>query len=338
MPLHQVSPASSCLWSDPDLLLNLPRDSAIAENRNKHHRRITVVYDDSPPIELVEGTRKLVEWRELAKPLPRSTSERKPTVERDSAPRHSPSSTSIPASNTAERTSVSRSDLERCRHVLRTIFRQCNNIEFRAVCCAISCVMNASKPLRQNELLAAITIHGHKCAQQDLARDRQKPDSQQWLRKCDDLLVEDYNRKIRFRPKAMSFFLRNFTIQGIDTSHKTIATICLMQRTLREESSQASTKECSEILQAADVFSSYAEEFGDIHLRTASLKSLTVTRIVRDDVGKFVSNPHLTLDSETPSDAQERPLAAGCGQRTRSSEDSQEWVLIDKFSPGAADF
>lgn len=196
----------------------------------------------------------------------------------DKGPALTPQPVLIPSNPDTGRQAISRTDLDHCRQALRRTVRDCDSAEFRSVSCLISCLLSSARWLTRREILAATTL---------LYRDRvfkkpmnlnQRSQEEHWLHKCNHIVVETLKGHVIFRSTAMRTFLRSFSIQGIDTSHRTMALICrnqieLDRRFARDVTSQIDR---SDIFRAVQIFSPYVSEFGSYHLKAASLTSMIV--------------------------------------------------------------
>lgn len=169
-------------------------------------------------------------------------------------------------------------ELERCRQALEQAIRHCLGIDFSYVACAISCVLSSLRPLRARELSAAVDLFVEFTDAARLAPsgdDDERSSGEAWLDKCDSVLVVDDSGLVRFASSFMPHFLMQNHIQGIDVTHQTIATACLIQVELDEKSNPS-----GEIGSAASLppdcgfaFSRYAGEFWRAHCRNAEESS-----------------------------------------------------------------
>lgn len=99
---------------------------------------------------------------------------------------------------------------------------------------------------------------------------------EEWFPKCNPIFVEDSNGRIGFlQPTAMNILLRNLRIPGIDISHKCLGIVCRNFQELDKASGTRSDLR-PDLVRAIKALSSYIANFGDHHLRAASLASIVV--------------------------------------------------------------
>lgn len=167
-----------------------------------------------------------------------------------------------------------RHDLEQCRQGLHKTVQSCNQAEYRQFCCAISCVLNSARPLSRPELGAAVKLNTLGRDWRSIMHDEQWTQLDSWIHRCSSIFVETLDGKIDFlHPMATRIFLRNRRIPGVDISHRTFGMISRNHIELHRFLASSSIAR-SDLVQAVHTLSSYVEEFGNHHLRAASLTSI----------------------------------------------------------------
>lgn len=126
----------------------------------------------------------------------------------------------------------------------------------------------------RGELAAATNLHSLGRDWQRCMQDEQWIQLDQWIHKCSSIFVETLDGKIDFlRPTITRMFLRSIRIPGIDISHKTLGMVCRNQIELHRFLARNGTAR-PDLIQAVQAMLPYVREFGDYHLRLASLKSI----------------------------------------------------------------
>lgn len=164
-----------------------------------------------------------------------------------------------------------------CREALDSAIRRCPEAKYAQMAAAISFVLTSLQPMQGPEISAATELFVHGSRNSDFENGTHiRAPWDGWLRICDAFLSEDSEGNVRFSVFSMSCFLKGFRISGIDTSHKAIATACLIQTDLDEgleyERRKAGTPPCRN--GASTAFSSYAAKFWREHCRIARRSSL----------------------------------------------------------------
>lgn len=170
-------------------------------------------------------------------------------------------------------------DFRRCRESFETAIKQCPDSKFPQMAAATSFVLNSLQPMQSSEISAAIEVYvgGTLNDRHWQARDGPKP-WQGWLELCQTFLTTDPAGYVHFNALRMSCFLRNSRISGIDASHRTIATACLIQVELDNGTYSLldETSTCSGKDHPITAFSSYAAKHWKEHCRIARRSSLTL--------------------------------------------------------------
>lgn len=214
-------------------------------------------------------------------------------------------------------------DLENCRLSLKATFERCQDKGFPHACNAISCVLSSQRPLRTVEISIAITllIGEQNTCETDIRGEEVEIDS--WLKFCEAVLYEDRSGLVHFTADAMPTFISAFRIQGIDASHTTIATACLVQTRL-DRKIQAGTKNSRH---AGSAFSAYAAQYWQYHCAKAG-QSAMVLRVEPSKSRAVVNKRH--CDSSREHSGQE--VRAGAREEQYCSEDDRsvndDWVVL----------
>lgn len=165
---------------------------------------------------------------------------------------------------------LSNNDMVDCCQTLLGLMEN-PNLQFANFSCLISCVLNTARPLHKLELEAALRLHK---LQDDIQENKQDESnaSVKWLMIYDGVFRQDDKGYIHFRNQAMPAFLHNFRIDGIDPSHKTIATICLAA--IKEYCRASNDHNVSS--KDEDAFTAYSHEFWRFHCKEAAKSSLAL--------------------------------------------------------------
>lgn len=163
-------------------------------------------------------------------------------------------------------------DLENCRLSLKTAFERCQDRSFSHACFAISCVLNSRRPLHTIEISIAITLLVEEYDIYDTDTEGEEVELNSWLEFCGAVLYEDRSGLVHFTADAMPTFISAFRIRGIDASHTTIATACLVQTDV-DRNIQVGTKKAR---WARSAFSAYAAQHRQYHCAKADQSALSL--------------------------------------------------------------
>jgi len=156
------------------------------------------------------------------------------------------------------------------KETLLETFKSCSELLFLSVSCALSCVLRSFRPLHQNELAGAVVLFlaSRSVSVSEVACDKDL--SVGWLSQCSAVLTVDERGYVSFARTSFRLFLQSYRVEGIDSTHATIATICLLQiqiQTCQRSSSQPSA-ECAKLWNSASsATAKYATEFWVQHYR-----------------------------------------------------------------------
>lgn len=114
-----------------------------------------------------------------------------------------------------------------CSHTLRLAFRTCPRNNFPSLACSISCVLGSKEQLSVSALCEAVNLYLEHTDR--LAAHKGVKEFGCWLRTFGDLFTIQESALVIFALPSMKTFLTSFPIQGIDSSQKTIAMLCLAQ-------------------------------------------------------------------------------------------------------------
>lgn len=149
----------------------------------------------------------------------------------------------------------------------------------------MSLVLSALRPLHKTELDAAVRLYVSQCTDDDTPEwkigevsENRQSDVLSFTRK---LLVENEGGHIELISPAMMNLLRAVWVRGIDSSHRTIATLCLLQNQANGliEGSDVAMANKRLVDHVDSTFSSYAANYWEHHHREASKVSLKVGSI-----------------------------------------------------------
>lgn len=221
---------------------------------------------------------------------------------------------------------IQRMSFEGCRQVLLRAFGLCSDKAFQQLSCTISCVLSSARPLNVTELQAAVKIFFVALRQERLVSSVTVKDFTIWLRKFEPLFKWDDGGYVSFGQSEMQYFLRNFCIQGIDASHRTIAIICLEQIEL-----QSSVEGWDSMEGEGCAFSRYATQYWRYHHQIARKTSLFLkynrTRRKMSRSGE-TSKASSVSDSATTSHFGSTENVQNELESFNLDNDSQEWVFI----------
>lgn len=173
---------------------------------------------------------------------------------------------------------MSLTDFEDCYQIMCEALRSCANLEFKALSCATSCVLNSTRPLQGAELQTAVQLYvshrlvqARECSMPNQAlEDYRVSTTRPHLWYKPSLFSLDEQGQIQFTSQAMPAFLQSFRIRGIDTSHRTIAVICLAQIECESGINNLRARETPYPV----AFTTYARENWEHHVQMAEKKSL----------------------------------------------------------------
>lgn len=217
--------------------------------------------------------------------------------------------------------------LGQCRDTLRRVFMACSQEQFSNICCAISCVLNSSRPMLLRELDGAVCLHiRHERVSSQV--EQRKSMEMDWWTRCELLFEENTAGLVRFALPAMAWFLRKYRIRGIDASSKTLALLCLDQMEL----DGAAQRDDSRRVWQRSPFSVYAEQNWRRHCREAERSSLAVrsararlatarTRLGRPGVGTMIRTE--AADPVSIGDVSD------VFAELDVSNEMQDWVIVD---------
>lgn len=143
-------------------------------------------------------------------------------------------------------------------------FSQCSEILCLSISCALSCVLRSFRPLRRMEIAGAVILF---LASRSVSTSEfacEKDLSASWLEECGGILAEDENGYVHFAQSSIRFFLSNYQIHGVDSTHATISMICLSQVEIQtsQRVRQNAQSACGKAqLLAATALSEYAGQF-----------------------------------------------------------------------------
>ncbi|KAJ9658071.1 hypothetical protein H2198_003909 [Neophaeococcomyces mojaviensis] len=199
---------------------------------------------------------------------------------------------------------------------LRT-FKRCSELLFLSVSCALSCVLRSFRPLHKIEITGAVVLF---LASRSISTSEvvcNEDLSLSWLSQCSEILCEDENGYVSFARTSFQLFLLNYRVEGIDSTHATIATICLLHleiRTCGTLSAQPQTVSANLWDSASKGVAAYAAQFWIGHYRCVqtSRPDLTyrVHRIISNNWGQQSSSavpddPGLTSSGNVTDEALE---------------------------------
>lgn len=185
-------------------------------------------------------------------------------------------------------------EFERCRQMLKHAIKHCLKLEFAYIVSAISCILNSLRPLHAREVDTATSLFVEYADSKQSSHDEDQLTGKAWFDRCESLLVVDNAGIVRFASGFMPQFLRQFRIRGIDTTHQTIATACLIQIDLDEAAENhplAASMPCLPV-DPHLVFSGYAEKYWRKHCRNAeqSCQHLSAAACVVPDPDRSVTS------------------------------------------------
>lgn len=155
-------------------------------------------------------------------------------------------------------------DLEVCRQILLRTFTACDETRFDNIACAISCVLAAVRPLHLPELKDAMTIYFEAQERSAITSGMPVQDFLAWLQLSETPFNIGQDLQVTFSHDAMPYFLRVFTIRGIDNSDRTLAMICFQRvQQLRKSTTR------NLVDQGVTALSDYASRFWKHHCQIA---------------------------------------------------------------------
>lgn len=173
---------------------------------------------------------------------------------------------------------ISRTSFEQCRQNLLRAIRGSSDNDFQQFSCALSCVLTAERPLEFMELKDAVKLSTHLQQWVFSRRSKLYQDGQGtgWLRAFGIVFATDNQDRVSFELAAMVPFLRRCHINGIDASHRTLATLCNEQNKLDSNDLTAEAEADGwELLESSNsAFSSYAKTYWHHHVQLAQKTSL----------------------------------------------------------------
>lgn len=224
-------------------------------------------------------------------------------------------------------------EFEKCRQALKDAIKNCVKLDFSYVASAVSCILNSLRPLHTGEVNTAVGLFVEYADSKRSSHDEDEIARKTWFRRCESFLVVDDNGLVRFVSEFMPLFLRHFRIRGIDATHQTIATACLIQVDLDDDSQCRALTRSMPCLPARSslAFSDYAEKYWREHCRSAeeSCQDLSAATcvgpstgglgVVPDTAGKMAANADSDLDT------------IGMEHLTLGSHDEgdeMDWILV----------
>lgn len=228
---------------------------------------------------------------------------------------------------------ITSTSLEQCREALLKVFRYCTDHDFRQVSCVISCVLTARRPLKIQELVGAVKLSTWMLQQQFPLSipSTSTQDNSAWLRYFRFLLKTNVEGQVSFKQHAMAFFLQRFRIEGIDTSHRTIALLCNGLNEFEgfvpdtEMNGQAVSQ------RTTSSFATYASKHSQYHYHIASKSSLCLrTDSSWKDIPTIrrpsflVLNPMSRAEDESDFEVIEKEFG-----ELKIDAESQDWIFVD---------
>lgn len=200
-------------------------------------------------------------------------------MDTDNRPNHAKNALRL--SSSAQRLNVglmSSHSFEQCRQSLIRAIRGTTDIEFQQLSCALTCVLTARRSLALAELedalglWATIAPWGSAVGSRQLAS-RKRPAC---LRTFDIIFEVDAHDRVSFQIPGMVSFLQRCRIKGLDSSHRTLATLCNEQNKLDsvDLKFEAEADGWELLDHNSGVFSGYAKKYCHYHLSLAQRTSL----------------------------------------------------------------
>lgn len=224
-------------------------------------------------------------------------------------------------------------EFERCRQGLQHAVKHCLDVDFLYVSSAISCILNSLRPLRAWEVDTAVSLLAGYADTERRAFDGHELPEGGWLQRCTSFLVIDDAGLVRFASNFMPYFLKQFRIRGVDVSHQTIATACLIQVEIDERSETASSVESSTSLTAESrlAFSGYASKYWLEHCRCVeqSCQALDATNDAGPDPSRSMVCQGSAVDAAAQADADLDTIGM---EHLMLGDDDMDWVMIDGTS------
>lgn len=202
-----------------------------------------------------------------------------------------------------------REDMIICCTSLMDFLRECEH-NFSIASTLLTCVLNGIRPLHKLELKAVIEI-----SRLDLISIETGKNTfdvvDQLLELSTSLFVEDHSGYIRFKLPSMYNFLHSFGVDDIDSSHTTMASVCLLA--LQEPTGDYHDHGLNKVPGSA--FVAYAQKYQQSHSRKAAASGL-----------------NFGIDSVDKQTCTDTGLAEVVPQRLRDlavSDTDEDWISVN---------
>ncbi|KAK5074933.1 hypothetical protein LTR64_001138 [Lithohypha guttulata] len=194
-------------------------------------------------------------------------------------------------------------------------------------------IMIFAKPLRVHELEDAVTLSTWMLLQQfpSTIPPSSPEDNSTWLRYFELLLKTNVEGQVSFKQHAMAFFLQRFRIEGIDTSHRTIALLCNELNELEGFVPDTGINGQPVSQRTTSSFATYASKHSQYHYHIASKSSLCLrTDSSWKDISTIrrpsflVPNPTSRAEDESDFEVIEKDF-----RQLKIDAESQDWIFVD---------
>jgi len=215
---------------------------------------------------------------------------------------------------------VEKKKLERCQEVLLRAFRISTEEDTEDLVCTISCTLSATRCLHTSEMRDAIAMHAYAQRSERYWIDHSTADFHAWLMKFGALFTINDEACVAFGMAEMAHFLRSFRIRGIDSSHRTVAMICLAFRELDN---------LRRVKGMPSPFSSYAACNWQHHHRIAAKSSISLRyeRLARKRSGSRDRRSTACSPRRRNSLSLDRMQVRL--HKLEVEDEAEDWILID---------
>lgn len=215
---------------------------------------------------------------------------------------------------------VVKKTLERCQEVLLRAFRVSTEEDTEDLVCTISCTLSTTRCLHTSEMRDAVAMHAYAQRSERYWIDHSTADFHAWLMKFGALFTINDAACVSFSMAEMAHFLRSFRICGIDSSHRTVAMICLAFQELNN---------LRRVDGMPSPFSSYAACNWQYHHRIAAKSSISLRygRLAR----RRPSSRERWLTAYSPRRRNSLSLDKMQVQlhKLEVEDEAEDWVLVD---------